>query len=114
MPRIPSRATWITFNLEGRALYKLYKRAKAIWGFRRLASSPRSAMICAARTGGARYETVETASDTREDRPSVELDAVTKRFDEVVAVRDLSLAIAPGGFFTLLGPSGCGKTTTLR
>jgi spermidine/putrescine transport system ATP-binding protein len=48
------------------------------------------------------------------DRPSVELEGVTKRFDEVVAVRDLSLAIAPGEFFTLLGPSGCGKTTTLR
>jgi ABC-type Fe3+/spermidine/putrescine transport system ATPase subunit len=39
---------------------------------------------------------------------------VTKRFDDVVAVRELSLALAPGEFFTLLGPSGCGKTTTLR
>jgi spermidine/putrescine transport system ATP-binding protein len=39
---------------------------------------------------------------------------VTKRFGDVVAVDDLSLAIEQGGFFTLLGPSGCGKTTTLR
>jgi len=31
----------------------------------------------------------------------------------VVAVRDVSLTIAPGSFFTLLGPSGSGKTTTL-
>jgi spermidine/putrescine transport system ATP-binding protein len=46
--------------------------------------------------------------------PSVELRSVTKRFDEVVAVDDLTLAIESGHFFTLLGPSGCGKTTTLR
>ncbi|MCW5770151.1 MAG: ABC transporter ATP-binding protein [Rhodospirillaceae bacterium] len=30
------------------------------------------------------------------------------------AVRDMSLAIQAGSFYTLLGPSGCGKTTTLR
>jgi len=39
---------------------------------------------------------------------------VTKRFDEVVAVREVGLEIGRGEFFTLLGPSGCGKTTTLR
>ena len=44
----------------------------------------------------------------------VELRDVTKRFDEFVAVDDLSLDLAGGEFFTLLGPSGCGKTTTLR
>jgi spermidine/putrescine transport system ATP-binding protein len=42
------------------------------------------------------------------------LDSVTKRFGEVTAVDDLSLALDAGEFFTLLGPSGCGKTTTLR
>jgi spermidine/putrescine transport system ATP-binding protein len=46
--------------------------------------------------------------------PSVELSSVTKRFDGLVAVDDLSLDLASGEFFTLLGPSGCGKTTTLR
>ncbi len=45
---------------------------------------------------------------------SVYLRAVTKKFDEFVAVDDLSLEIQGGSFFTLLGPSGCGKTTTLR
>ncbi len=45
---------------------------------------------------------------------SVELRGVTKRFDEFVAVDDLSLDLGQGEFFTLLGPSGCGKTTTLR
>jgi spermidine/putrescine transport system ATP-binding protein len=46
--------------------------------------------------------------------PIVTLDSVSKHFGEVVAVRDLSLELDQGEFFTLLGPSGCGKTTTLR
>ena len=45
---------------------------------------------------------------------SVELQNVTKRFGDVVAVDDVSLRIGEGMFFSLLGPSGCGKTTTLR
>jgi spermidine/putrescine transport system ATP-binding protein len=44
----------------------------------------------------------------------VTIERVTKRFDDVVAVDDLSLEIERGSFFALLGPSGCGKTTTLR
>jgi spermidine/putrescine transport system ATP-binding protein len=51
---------------------------------------------------------------TGDGRPSVELQAVTKRFRDVVAVSELSLSLDQGEFFTLLGPSGCGKTTTLR
>jgi spermidine/putrescine transport system ATP-binding protein len=49
-----------------------------------------------------------------EGRPSVRLERVTKRFGDFAAVRELSLSIRRGEFFTLLGPSGCGKTTTLR
>jgi spermidine/putrescine transport system ATP-binding protein len=45
---------------------------------------------------------------------SVELRSVTKRFGELTAVRELSVTIGQGEFFTMLGPSGCGKTTTLR
>jgi spermidine/putrescine transport system ATP-binding protein len=44
----------------------------------------------------------------------IRLEGVTKRFDDVVAVDDLSLDIERGAFFAMLGPSGCGKTTTLR
>jgi spermidine/putrescine transport system ATP-binding protein len=44
----------------------------------------------------------------------IELDHVTKRFGEFVAVDDACFDIAGGEFFSLLGPSGCGKTTTLR
>jgi putative spermidine/putrescine transport system ATP-binding protein len=43
----------------------------------------------------------------------VRLHELTKTFGSVVAVRDVSVTIAPGSFFTLLGPSGSGKTTTL-
>ncbi|MBM4409564.1 MAG: spermidine/putrescine ABC transporter ATP-binding protein, partial [Chloroflexi bacterium] len=45
---------------------------------------------------------------------SVRLDRVSKRFGDVLAVNDVSLACRSGEFFSLLGPSGCGKTTTLR
>ena len=42
------------------------------------------------------------------------VEAVTKRFDDVTAVDDVSITIPGGEFFSMLGPSGCGKTTTLR
>jgi len=44
----------------------------------------------------------------------VHLEDVSKNFDKVRAVCDVTITIADGEFFTLLGPSGCGKTTTLR
>jgi iron(III) transport system ATP-binding protein len=44
----------------------------------------------------------------------VEFRHVTKRYDKVVAVDDISFRVENGTLVTLLGPSGCGKTTTLR
>ncbi len=45
---------------------------------------------------------------------AVTLDGVSKGFDAVTAVDDVTLEIGSGEFFSLLGPSGCGKTTSLR
>jgi iron(III) transport system ATP-binding protein len=39
---------------------------------------------------------------------------VKKQFGNRTIIADLSLAVQPQEFFTLLGPSGCGKTTLLR
>jgi ABC-2 type transport system ATP-binding protein len=45
---------------------------------------------------------------------AVVLERVTKRYDALTAVADLSLRIRQGALFGLLGPNGAGKTTTLR
>src|SRR6266853_2700995 len=44
----------------------------------------------------------------------VELLGISKVFGTTPAVRDLTLQVERGIFYSLLGPSGCGKTTTLR
>lgn len=44
----------------------------------------------------------------------VELDKVSKFYEEKVAVQDLSLQIQPGAMFGLLGPNGAGKTSSIR
>lgn len=44
----------------------------------------------------------------------IRLESITKKFDEQVVLKNLTLNVEKNEFLTLLGPSGCGKTTTLR
>ena len=55
-----------------------------------------------------------TAAPAGGTKPAVEIDGVSVRFGEFLAVRDVRVEIATGTFFSFLGPSGCGKTTLLR
>jgi ABC-type multidrug transport system ATPase subunit len=45
---------------------------------------------------------------------AIQVQAVTRRFGDLVAVDDLSFEVQPGEIFGLLGPNGAGKTTTVN
>ena len=45
---------------------------------------------------------------------SIEVDHLTKKFGDLVAVNDISFNVAQQEIFGLLGPNGAGKTTLIR
>ena len=50
----------------------------------------------------------------QEDSPGIEISGLTKKYQDVTAIDDLTLSIKAGELFGLLGPNGSGKTTTIN
>jgi ABC-2 type transport system ATP-binding protein len=51
---------------------------------------------------------------TGEAEHAIEVQSLTKRYGELLAVNDISFAVRTGEVFAFLGPNGSGKTTTVE
>jgi len=93
----------------------------------RVASENPRPLYCGCGGNGRRFTELSSPGTTRTPRrtvltdtgatapsPVIEIDHVTKRFADYIAVDDADFSVGAGEFFSMLGPSGCGKTTTLR
>ncbi len=47
-------------------------------------------------------------------QPAILTRGLTRRFENVEAVREVNLTVEPGRFFGFLGPNGAGKSTTIK
>ena len=45
---------------------------------------------------------------------AVQVNHVTKTYEDKTAINDLSFSVAPGEILDLIGPNGAGKSTTIR
>src|SRR5690242_19028865 len=70
--------------------------------------------VSEARTGFVFLRAPPLSSSMHDDDLAIDIRRVTKRYEEHVAVRDLSLQVPKGAVYGLLGPNGAGKTTTIR
>ena len=50
----------------------------------------------------------------KKQQPIIKVDSLTKRFNGLVAVDNISFEVSKGDIFAFLGPNGAGKTTTIR
>jgi ABC-2 type transport system ATP-binding protein len=51
---------------------------------------------------------------TKKTEYAIEVERLTKRYGELLAVNDISFAVTKGEVFAFLGANGAGKTALLR
>jgi len=51
---------------------------------------------------------------TKEAEHAIDIEKLTKRYGDLLAVNDISFAVRKGEVFAFLGPNGAGKTTTVE
>ena len=49
-----------------------------------------------------------------EEQVKVKVDHLTKKFDQLLVLDDISFNVMKGEFLCIVGPTGCGKTTFLN
>lgn len=87
---------------------------KGLANVHRIARTLRRTVLTETSAAAIRRTADSSRQHVNDGSPVIEIDHVTKRFDDYIAVSDADFSIGAGEFFSMLGPSGCGKTTTLR